>query len=68
MKEAQRFTRLQHLLEKSSIYSKFLLKRMENQKEQEQQQVGRKKKIVGQTTSTSVGDLEKQVQFLCLLS
>lgn len=31
MKEYQRYKRLQHLLQKSSIYSKFLLERMENQ-------------------------------------
>ena len=31
MKEYQRYMRLQHLLQKSSIYSKFLLERMENQ-------------------------------------
>ena len=34
MKEYQRYLRLQHLLEKSSIYSKFLLERMENQMEE----------------------------------
>ena len=37
MVEAQRYTRLQHLLEKSSIYSKFLLQRMESQLKAEQQ-------------------------------
>ena len=31
MKEYQRYMRLQHLLQKSSIYSKFLLDQMENQ-------------------------------------
>lgn len=36
MVEAQRYTRLQHLLEKSSIYSKFLLQRMESQLKAEQ--------------------------------
>ena len=61
MKETQRFARLQHLLEKSSIYSTFLLERMEKQKEQKQQQrVGRKKKVVGQTTSA--GGQQEQVQ------
>ena len=34
--EAQRYARLQHLLEKSSIYSKFLLQRMEAQLKAEQ--------------------------------
>ena len=34
MKEYQRYMRLQHLLQKSSIYSKFLLERMENQIEE----------------------------------
>ena len=34
MKEHQRFMRLQHLLQKSSIYSKFLLERMGTQIEE----------------------------------
>ena len=36
MQESQRFARLQHLLDKSHIYTKFLLKRMDEQKEQEE--------------------------------
>ena len=36
MLEVQRYARLQHLLEKSSIYSKFLLQRMESQLKAEQ--------------------------------
>ncbi len=49
MQEHQRFARLQHLLQKSSIYSQFLLQRMEKQKEEEEDgkdcpKPGRKKK------------------------
>lgn len=34
LREYQRYKRLQHLLQKSSIYSKFLLQRMETQMEE----------------------------------
>lgn len=42
MAESQRFARLQHLLEKSSIYSKILLKKMEDQIEENKKMVGKK--------------------------
>ena len=38
MVEQQRFLRLQHLLKQSNIYSKFLLKRMEEQREKQEEQ------------------------------
>jgi hypothetical protein len=37
MMEQQRFLRLQHLLKQSNIYSKFLLKRMEQQRQREEE-------------------------------
>ena len=40
--ETQRFSRLQYLLEKSSIYSKLLLKRMESQREEKKSRKARK--------------------------
>lgn len=36
--EQQRYTRLQHLLEKSNIYSSFLLQRIEKQKEEKEKE------------------------------
>ena len=36
MVEQQRFSRLQHLLKQSNIYSRFLLKRMEEQRKQQE--------------------------------
>ena len=53
MEEQQRYRRLQHLLEKSSIYSMFLLQRMNNQKEEEKrkhknQKKSRAKKFIGE--------------------
>ena len=42
MVEQQRFLRLQHLLKQSNIYSKFLLKRMEEQRKK-QEEAQRKK-------------------------
>ena len=42
MEEKLRYRRLQHLLEKSSIYSKFLLERMERQREEEERKSQRK--------------------------
>ena len=36
MVEQQRFLRLQHLLKQSNIYSKFLLKRMEEQRQRQE--------------------------------
>lgn len=36
MQETHRFGRLQHLLDKSSIYTQFLLKRMKEQNEQQE--------------------------------
>ena len=53
--DAQRYARLQHLLEKSSIYSKLLLKKMENQMEQNIKAASRKKrkrKVVGKVIET----------------
>ena len=48
MVEHQRYLRLQHLLERSTIYSKFLLKQMDEQKDKEkkeQEKTARQKKI-----------------------
>ena len=42
MEEQLRYRRLQHLLEKSSIYSTFLLERMERQREEEERKSQRK--------------------------
>lgn len=42
MEEELRYRRLQHLLEKSSIYSTFLLERMERQREEEERKSQRK--------------------------
>lgn len=42
MAESQRFARLQHLLEKSSIYSKILLKKMEDQREENKKMAAKK--------------------------
>ena len=55
MEEQQRYRRLQHLLEKSSIYSMFLLQRMNNQKEEEKRKhknhkKSRAKKFIGEDT------------------
>lgn len=47
--EHQRYKRLQHLLERSTIYSKFMLKQMEEQRTREQKEEeknARHKKIV----------------------
>lgn len=58
MVEQQRYMRLQHLLQKSSIYSKFLLQRMESQieeKKKNEKKSERRKKIVqeeGQQANT----------------
>ena len=58
MVEQQRYMRLQHLLQKSSIYSKFLLQRMESQieeKKKNEKKLERRKKIIqeeGQQGST----------------
>ena len=63
MKEHQRFMRLQHLLEKSSIYSKFLLQRMENQLEEEKKQhkkQAHKKKIVSSSSAKANGEQGNQ--------
>jgi ATP-dependent DNA helicase len=42
MEEQQRYRRLQHLLEKSSIYSMFLLQRMNNQRDEDKRAYRRK--------------------------
>ena len=39
MVEHQRYLRLQHLLERSTIYSKFLLKQMDDQKDKEKKEL-----------------------------
>ena len=52
VEEERRYRRLQHLLEKSSIYSKFLLQRMQNQIEHEKEErkkVGRRRKTAVST-------------------
>ena len=59
MLEQQRFTRLQHLLQKSSIYSKFLLQRMENQvkeKKEVEEKQGRRKKVIQGADSSREGE------------
>ena len=55
MVEQQRYTRLQHLLQKSSIYSKFLLQRMEQQMKEKnvhEERQGRRKKVFKEEVST----------------
>ncbi|EDO46669.1 predicted protein [Nematostella vectensis] len=44
MVEQQRFARLQHLLDKSNIYCQFLLKRMEDQRKEEENRQKRQEK------------------------
>ena len=45
--EQQRFHRLQHLLERSTVYSKFLLQRMESQAEEERRAQTAREKWAG---------------------
>ena len=45
MVESQRYARLQHLLDKSSIFSKLLLKKMEDQMEANKKESLRKKRV-----------------------
>ena len=62
MVEQQRYMRLQHLLQKSSIYSKFLLQRMESQieeKKKNEKKSERRKKIVQEEGQQA--DMEKKV-------
>ena len=61
MEEQLRYRRLQHLLEKSSIYSTFLLERMERQREEEERKSQRKprsrkvaKTVLGEETERKV--------------
>lgn len=61
MEEQLRYRRLQHLLEKSSIYSTFLLERMERQREEEERKSQRKprsrkaaKTVLGEETEGKV--------------
>jgi len=49
----QRFKRLQHLLEKSSVYSKFMLQQMERQKEEEKSKSSRKERRKKQVNITA---------------
>ena len=44
MVEHQRYLRLQHLLERSTIYSRFLLKQMEDQRDKEQKEEEKRQK------------------------
>lgn len=64
MVEQQRYMRLQHLLQKSSIYSKFLLQRMESQIEEKknEKKSERRKKIVQEEGQQA--NMEKKVQVL----
>jgi len=63
MVEQQRYMRLQHLLQKSSIYSKFLLQRMESQIEEKknEKKSERRKKIVQEEGQQA--NMEKKVRF-----
>ena len=42
--QLQRYKRLQHLLQKSSVYSEFMLKQIERQKEEEKTKSSRKER------------------------
>ncbi len=44
MVEQQRYTRLLHLLQRSTIYSKFLLQRMETQNDEDKKKLEKKSK------------------------
>lgn len=59
--QLQRFKRLQHLLEKSSLYSEFMLQRMERQKEEEITKTSKKERRKKQ-----VDNLLKEVTCLVL--
>ncbi|XP_029926182.1 lymphoid-specific helicase [Myripristis murdjan] len=54
-----RFKRLQHLLEKSNIYSKFLLTKMEQQQQEEKVRKERLEKKAKKTVNTSTTAAEK---------
>ncbi|XP_048465107.1 lymphoid-specific helicase [Rhincodon typus] len=75
-----RYKRLQHLLEKSNIYSKFLLTKMEQQQLEEQQRkakLEKKRKLLASTQvvkgdnqpiqETETGDLKVTCTLLCFL-
>ena len=44
MVEHQRYLRLQHLLERSTIYSRFMLKQMEDQRDKEKKEEEKRQK------------------------
>lgn len=50
MKESKRYERLQHLLNKSNIYSKILLNKMEAQLEENKKEKERKRKAIEEGT------------------
>jgi ATP-dependent DNA helicase len=55
MVEHQRYLRLQHLLERSTIYSRFMLKQMEDQKDKEKkEEEKRQKKNTNKSTKEKV--------------
>ena len=57
MVEHQRYLRLQHLLERSTIYSRFMLKQMEDQRDREKKEEeknARQKKTVNKSKSDKV--------------
>ena len=63
MVEHQRYLRLQHLLERSTIYSKFLLKQMDEQKDKEKKErekTGRQKKVNKSNEEEKVIDIMQQ--------
>ena len=56
MVEHQRYLRLQHLLERSTIYSRFMLKQMEDQKDKEKKEEEKQqKKNANKSTKEKVG-------------
>jgi len=65
MQETHRFARLQHLLDKSSIYTQFLLSRMEKQKEQQEK---REKRMAKRQEKKDIKEAAKayQVDFTLL--
>ena len=68
MVEHQRYMRLQHLLERSTAYSRFLVKRMEGQIEKEKKQqeakTDKKQTTDGSTECESSGENNKEKEVL----
>ena len=62
MVEHQRFLRLQHLLERSTIYSRFMLKQMEDQRDREKKE---EEKNARQKKNTNKSSKEKVNEVIC---